>query len=257
MFLFILSWCKNIQLHKVRKFISFMKNKFNWNFCVSSISANLALIAKPSACFKTSVVFKTGKYEKTLCHVKMDASYSQAKAYCMKMKMQLSKPKSSAEASVALAEFAKVVMRESSRASIFVDGMSKGKCLTINGVGKMKYDICKLSFNFICEYNDRGKNLRPFENLRHEMMCWSMKVCFLRKYEKKKFSKKSKEHYVGESSDDYNTGNDIWTQEILYRRVARENRGSFSSEILKTGKDFQRVLKHTWNLKIISFRQGC
>jgi hypothetical protein len=91
-----------------------------------------------------------------VCYVKTKATYSKARAFCLKFGMQLYQASSSSAASAAISKLSKTALGGSRKASVYVDGMINNKCLTYNGLGQSKYDWCSTSYNFFCEFIDQG-----------------------------------------------------------------------------------------------------
>jgi hypothetical protein len=125
---------------------------------VLSFTVDLPAIELPSACLVYGDVYdNSNEYEKTLCYVKQKATYSKAKSFCMKNKMQLYRTESSLSAASLMTELASNYLKESSKAVVYVDGMKGSKCLTYSGLNKINHDWCSTSFHFICELNNLGK----------------------------------------------------------------------------------------------------
>ena len=97
------------------------------------------------------VVTRTG-YEKTLCYIPMKLTFFLATNYCTDKKMLLYVPKSSPTSYSVVSNFAKNLLKGSESGKFFVNGRDGNKCLTINGQGYSTYEMCSLSYHFVCEY---------------------------------------------------------------------------------------------------------
>jgi hypothetical protein len=115
-------------------------------------------MAKPQICGHASLVFNSaGNYEKSLCYVKQKTAYFNAREICQKLGMRLYQVQSSVAAASAISYFAKSMLGGSKKAFVYVDGFSGKKCMRYSGDGTSSYDWCKTSYNFLCEFKDKGE----------------------------------------------------------------------------------------------------
>jgi hypothetical protein len=112
-------------------------------------------MASPSFCFKTANVFNFGIYEKTLCYVKSKLSYARARTFCESNGLQLYKANTKATRDV-LKGFTAKTFGASRRAVAYIDGIKNNKCLTYSGTGNLNYEPCKITYTFVCEFNNTG-----------------------------------------------------------------------------------------------------
>jgi hypothetical protein len=117
--------------------------------------ATLTAITKPKVCSKIVSVFDFGVYKKSLCYVKMEATYFKASNFCLKNGMKLYQTQSSASTSV-LSIFTSKYFGGSRKAEAFVEGKTGKKCKTFSGIGKTNFAMCQSSYTFFCEFIDTG-----------------------------------------------------------------------------------------------------
>jgi hypothetical protein len=77
--------------------------------------------------------------------------------------MKLFEAKSSSAIAV-LSMFVKNYFGGSSKAKAFIEGRKDRKCKTFIGTGIHRWDLCKTTYTFFCEYNDKGNNYRFHNN---------------------------------------------------------------------------------------------
>jgi hypothetical protein len=79
--------------------------------------------------------------------------------------MRLYRDQSSTAAAATISKFSKAALGGSIKAIVFVEGDVGSKCLTYNGAGKSNCDWCQTSYNFFCEFNDKGFLVAKFHFL--------------------------------------------------------------------------------------------
>jgi hypothetical protein len=118
---------------------------------------NLSPIDVPSV-FRTAPVYNSDAYEKSLCKINSNLTYTDAKTYCKSLGMRLYRPNSSSASKTALLEFGQDEFAGESTSIVYVEGTSENQCLIFDGSGGLNYGSCNRKINCICEFVERGKS---------------------------------------------------------------------------------------------------